>query len=124
ETCSNQCTIEAAITNLTCDNNNTPADSTDDQFYFDLTVTGSNTSSQWSTTDGLWSGTYGNPVSLGPFPIHEESVTLIIIDDENPNRLPYTTLFRSETCSNQCTIEAAINDLTCDNNNTPADSTD
>src|SRR5690606_27565746 len=85
ETCSNQRTIEAAITSPNCDNNNTPADSTDDQFYLDLTGTGSNTSGQWSTTNGQWSGTYGNPATFGPFPIHEESVTLIIIDDENPD---------------------------------------
>lgn len=49
ETSGGNCELTALISNIACDDNNTPNIATDDIFSFDLTVTGQNTSGNWTT---------------------------------------------------------------------------
>ncbi|MBK6364614.1 MAG: hypothetical protein IPF52_14420 [Saprospiraceae bacterium] len=46
--CSGACVINAVVSNITCDNNGTATNTNDDRFFFDLEVTGFNTSASYT----------------------------------------------------------------------------
>ncbi|MBY5958307.1 gliding motility-associated C-terminal domain-containing protein [Membranicola marinus] len=122
--CSNQCEISAALTQVTCHDNATPSDSTDDTFTFDLVVTGKNHSGQWIFQDGSFSGTYDTPTQIGPFRISDGTRTIRIRDHDDPTCTTEITIDPPPACSNQCEISAALTQVTCHDNGTPSDTTD
>ncbi|MEN0004136.1 MAG: hypothetical protein AAF798_08335 [Bacteroidota bacterium] len=82
-TCSDDCEIDAVVTNVLCDDNGTPNDATDDTFTFDVTVTGNGTGSGWTANDlASTSGQYGVPVSFGPYLIADGMVNITITDND------------------------------------------
>ncbi len=75
--------IEATLSGILCDNNETGNDSTDDTFTFDLLVTGSFVDTIWQSTDGTISGTYGKVQKYGPYPIDAGVLTFDIQDHDD-----------------------------------------
>lgn len=122
-TCSDECLIEALATNLRCDDNGTLSDSSDDLFYFDLTVTGLNTGSGWTSSAGH-SGVYGATVTLGPFLINEDGITLRISDNADAGCFVRLDVSAPPSCSNLCALEASIENIYCDDNGTASNPTD
>lgn len=127
-TCSNQCSISAATSNVLCNDNGSPANPSDDTFTFSLTVTGSNTGAGWHTTiNGQnQSGTYGTPKNLGPYAIAGGNLNFTVIDDASSSCTAAVSVTAPPTCSNstECTISAAAGTATCNNNGTPNDPND
>ncbi len=114
-TCDQQCTIEATVSNIICDDNGTGNDTLDDLFYFDLTVEGENTASGWQATNGLISGAYLNPDTYGPFLITDGILTLDLVDNITPTCVTSINVQPPLTCSS-CSqnVDAGIGGtLTC-----------
>lgn len=122
-TCSDECLIEAGLSNMRCDNNGTPSDPDDDIFYFDLIVTGLNTGDGWSSNVDV-AGTYGTFVTFGPYDIGEGPFELIINDIGDATCSISLNITPPPTCSNVCIIEAAIEAIYCDDNGTASNPND
>ncbi|MCB0608077.1 MAG: T9SS type A sorting domain-containing protein, partial [Lewinella sp.] len=74
ENCPAVCSIDAAVSNVVCNDNGTPALPDDDTFTFDVTVTNPTGSGSW--TGGGTGGTYGTTVTVGPFPLSTVEFTI------------------------------------------------
>lgn len=122
-TCSDECLIEAEISNIICDNNGTLSDDTDDVFYFDVSVNGLNTADGWASSLGQ-SGTYGEVITMGPYPISEGDVSFIITDNDDAGCQVALTAVAPASCSNVCSISASIENIYCDDNGTSSDASD
>lgn len=123
--CSTECRLETMISNTRCEDNGTPADPSDDVFFFDVLITGQNVSENgWTTSDGLGAGQYGEVTTVGPYPIADGDASVFIIDnaDQGCNALLFVPA--PETCSDQCAIDALVENVECDDNNTPTDPSD
>ncbi len=85
----NPCSMTATIGTKTCNDNGTPNDPTDDTFTFQLTATGTNTSSGWHGMIGPnmapASGSYNQLTVLGPYPITNAQFDIWIMDNVDPN---------------------------------------
>src|SRR5690606_34604535 len=99
EPCTDECTINAVITNIQCDDQGTANDPDDDTYTFTLTVNGQNVSGGWTADGGSISGNYGDAISLGPFLIIDGNVTLIIEDSVNPECTDEVTATAPAPCS-------------------------
>jgi len=79
-TCSEDCEITPELVDVTCDDNGTPDDRTDDTFTFSVLVNGQNTITGANNTfddDQFNLGVaYGTTLDYGPFPISGGSVTV------------------------------------------------
>ncbi len=82
--CSDACIINATIANVQCDNQGTADNSDDDTYTFELTVSGINTSSNWETNLGSFSGAYDVPQTLGPFLISDGDISFSVFDADDP----------------------------------------
>ncbi|MCB0631185.1 MAG: DUF11 domain-containing protein [Lewinella sp.] len=122
-TCSDQCLIEAEVSNISCDANGTLSDEGDDVFYFDVLVTGLNTGDGWRSNLGH-SGAYGEVITMGPYPISEGDVSLIITDNDDAACNVSITAVAPASCSNVCSISASIENIYCDDNGTGSDASD
>jgi GEVED domain/SprB repeat/Secretion system C-terminal sorting domain len=103
-TCSynNPCSISATTSNLNCNDNGTPSDPADDTFTFNLTVTGSNTGSNWTATVlGLpVSGSYGTPITMGPYAINGGNIVFTVQDANDPACTAAVSVTPPAPCSN------------------------
>ncbi len=123
-------TPENAI-NITCNDNETPSDPSDDTFTFDVIVNGSssfpNASNSFTDDQGnTIPNVYGSTVSYGPFPIGAGAVDIVFTDADESSCTAMITVTPPATCSGAtCEIspEDAIN-ITCNDNGTPADPSD
>jgi hypothetical protein len=123
------CNITTSVSAITCNNNGTPSVSTDDTYTFNLTVSGTNTGSGWSTTFNgqTVTGTYGVAKAMGPAPISSGVATLTVRDNANTTCTSLINITPPATCSNAqppCNITASVSAITCNNNGTPSISTD
>ncbi|PHN03575.1 hypothetical protein CRP01_26580 [Flavilitoribacter nigricans DSM 23189 = NBRC 102662] len=119
------CGIEAVISNVTCDDNGTGADATDDVYYFDLTVNAAYASAGWTFAEAGLSGAYGETITLGPFPISEGNVSLTLADAEDAGCMTTATAQAPAPCSDsQCAVTAEIQEVSCDDMGTPEDPND
>ena len=117
-------------TNIICNDNGTPFDTTDDMFTFDILVNGSNTDAAASNTFNDDQGNngiaYGTTVSYGPFPISGGAITVNFTDVDDGMCTASITATPPATCSDAvCTItpDPATN-IVCDDNGTPFDPSD
>lgn len=121
--CSTTCAIEANTSNIRCEDNGTPSDPSDDQFYFTLLVTGVNNSSSWTANDPLASsGDYGTAVELGPYAVADGDLSLEIADADVAACVTTVDVLAPSTCSDQCIIDAItqVGFAVCDDNGTPS----
>jgi Domain of unknown function DUF11/LVIVD repeat len=125
-TCSNTCAIAATLVNKTCNNNNTPSNPADDQFYVTINVTKTGSCGTTYKVNGQTAnGTYGSTSpSYGPYSIAAGNATLTISDVSNPSSTTTLVVTPPATCSNTCAIAATLVNKTCNNNNTPSNPAD
>lgn len=122
--CSGACAIQpAVISNLSCDDNGTPAFPGDDTFTFSLRANGYNTSGSWITSQGR-AGAFGQTYTFGPYPISAGNVSFQLWDTESAECVTFVVVTPPATCSNQCDIEAIATEVRCLDNGTPSDASD
>ncbi len=110
-TCSDACSIMADISNIQCNDNGTPFISSDDYITFDLSVTGSNTSSSYTVfapTSGITpsTGSYGGTTTFQMDPGTAGMnmlMTLRVEDSNDPDCRMYVDLQPPGVCSEDCT---------------------
>ena len=120
------CDIETVqVSNVVCDDNGTPTDPSDDQFTFDLVVTGTAVSNGWTATDGNGTmGAYGEMVTFGPYPISGGDVSFNVVDNNDENCEATVYVPAPNTCSQGCELNYEVLNLACDDNGTPTDASD
>lgn len=99
---SSSCALTSQISNITCDDNGTDTDGSDDKFYFDLLVTRSDTSAgTWTATIGgqSESGSYGTSVNLGPYDISGGDLSFTIMDQTLGSCTVNETVTAPASCS-------------------------
>jgi uncharacterized repeat protein (TIGR01451 family) len=117
--CTNQCNLIPVIQNVLCNDNGTPDDDSDDTFTFDLIVHGSYVGDTWTAIGTGITGTFGEPVTFGPYPIANGDITFSVVPDANPSCVLAVYVTAPPPCSNACGIEAEIFNITCHDNGTP-----
>src|SRR5690606_25040581 len=107
-TCSEECELNTIVSNILCDDNGSPLDSTDDLFTFDLRVEGQNVAENWTSDDGLLAGSYDSLYRLGPFAIGEGSRMWTITDDNNTSCRSILGVDPPLACSEECVISSDV----------------
>jgi hypothetical protein len=128
-TCSDDCELFQDPTILvTCDDNGTPSDSSDDTFTYQITVTGSNQGTTYNITgDDAQSNLAYNTANgpFGPFPISGGDLTIMMTDNDDPSCNILTEIVEAPaTCSDLCDLDPAVVVASCDDNGTPSDPSD
>ena len=85
EPCSDACVITSEVLNLSCNDNGTEEDNSDDIYFFDLTVGGINTGQMYEIVGLGISGVYGTTTTLGPFEISAGPLSILITDVLDPD---------------------------------------
>lgn len=95
------CQVAINVTDVACNNNNTPRRASDDTYSFTLTVNGKSASTGWTGTIGSQtiSGQYGVPLRLGPFAISSGSRRLDIRDAQSADCKANFTVAAPSSCS-------------------------
>ena len=129
DACSADCEITASFDDVLCDPNGTPLDPSDDTYTFSLLVTNGNFAGQWEAEIGgvTVTGSYGTPVTVGPYDIADGDVTVENIRDAGfPGCTTSTSLVAPapDACSTGCQITASFDEVLCDPNGTPLDPSD
>lgn len=118
--------ISATVDSITCDDNGTPVDSTDDRFTFRLRATGG--TGGWSVPPDTLVFAYDSTFTFGPFPISGGTLTLVVTDTADALCADTITVVPPPHCSTLDTcltpISASFSDVLCNDNGTAADSTD
>jgi uncharacterized repeat protein (TIGR01451 family) len=124
ETCSEVCMLAAVVpqTEL-CDDNGTPFDGSDDQWYFIVELSGTNTSGCWVDSEGNTGNAIPALISYGPYPVSQQDVTVTISDCDDPN-CSVTVSAQSPGPCLGCDIDVEIVDIECLDNGTPLDPDD
>jgi hypothetical protein len=119
------CDIGATISNVVCDDQGT-TDPSDDTWSFDLTVTNSGGTFWNATTPDGDSGGYGttSTIYMGNISAYSSVYGFQISDDADPSCSIILTVSVPDPCSPPCElqVEAVVGE--CDNNGTPADTSD
>ncbi len=124
-TCSDECDISAIFTNVQCNSNGTPSDDTDDTYTFEVTVTGSNTGSDWAANDpNGTTGGYNTSVTFGPYNISDGDLVITITDDVDGSCTTLINVVAPSTCSSTCSISNSVSNILCNDNGTPSDPSD
>ncbi|MBK8370957.1 MAG: gliding motility-associated C-terminal domain-containing protein [Saprospiraceae bacterium] len=122
--CSGACVINAVVSNITCDNNGTATNTNDDRFFFDLEVTGFNTSASYTFLLNNTSGSYSTVRTLGPFTISGGTLNSFIADGANPSCLTSISVTPPPPCSDGCALVVSNFQKTGCNNNGTNDNND
>ncbi len=123
--CSSECVLDYMIENIICDNLGTENDALDDEFYFDLIVTGVNNGVSWYEENNSFSADYNETITLGPYLIADGNLVLNLIDIDNSDCSIDLLVEAPASCSSPC--EIVLNSLTvgpCQDNNTGNITTD
>ena len=123
------CDLVAEILNTECDNNGTGNDASDDVFYVNFTVAGSNNNSWSARANGqlmLTGLNYNRTERLGPFSYTDGAVEIELFDDEvgDCSKL-FTVEPPANTCSQDCSVSVVFaQEPVCNDNGTPGDPSD
>ncbi|MEZ5039123.1 MAG: T9SS type A sorting domain-containing protein [Saprospiraceae bacterium] len=110
-----------------CDPNGTPDNPADDLFTFNLAINGNSGSDTWlAYIDGAFvqSGGYGGVFSFGPYLIADGPIDVTIVDSEDNTCIATIRVIPPQTCSNECGINAVVENTICLDNGTPYDPSD
>jgi gliding motility-associated-like protein len=124
EPCNEDCSINATVSNIICDDNGTGNDDTDDTFTFDLLVNGQNIGASWQSTDGTLSGNYGATQNFGPFNIANGDLNFDLQDLTTLTCTTSISVNAPSTCSDPCVINFDLVEVLCNDNGTITDPTD
>lgn len=132
--CSNGCTLSSlGLSDLTCNDNGTPSDPSDDYVEFTLDPNGNNIGSDYtvSVVDHMVNpiiGTYGSPSS---YRLAEGSasrgttLTIIVTDNSDSSCSLEEIVPNSGSCSTDCNITVAnLSSISCRDNGTDTDPND
>ncbi|MEM1323903.1 MAG: hypothetical protein AAGG75_26825, partial [Bacteroidota bacterium] len=122
--CDEDCSINAIVSNIVCDDNGTDTDPSDDTFTFDLIVNGQNTGAGWQAIGGAISGNYGTTQTFGPYPIAGGALNFDLEDLTTPGCIASINVAAPSTCSDACEIRFDLLDFTCNDNGTLTDPSD
>lgn len=118
--------LTSMVDSVMCNDNSTAADSTDDTFTFLLSVSGG--AGAWSMPPDSTVYAYDTAFAFGPYPISGGVLTLVVVDTSDALCADTVTVTPPSPCSMVDTcltpISATFSAVACDNNSTPADSTD
>ncbi len=126
--CSEPCNLSIISSDLSCDENGTPNDGSDDFIYIDLVVDiifpmSNNYFVEWSGTI-FGPFPYGANAQVGPIPPSFQTELLNIYDESIPNCSTSFTFDGSFICQDFCQIAAAFTQNICNDNGTPVDPAD
>ncbi len=121
--CAGTCILNASFENIECDDSQTGNDPSDDTFTFEVTVSGTNTGSNWTANSGE-SGAYNTPTILGPFLITDGVAQITITDDVTGTCSTTFSVNPPTECSDPCDISISSTMLSCDDNGTLTDPSD
>ena len=124
EPCNEDCSINATVSNIVCDDNGTGNDDTDYTFTFDLLVSGQNIGVSWQSTDGTLSGIYGAAQNFGPFLIANGDLNFDLQDLTTLTCTTSVSVNAPTTCSDPCIINFDLVEANCNNNGTITDPAD
>ncbi|MEK7255201.1 MAG: GEVED domain-containing protein, partial [Bacteroidota bacterium] len=103
-TCSNPivCNINFGVAGVACNDNGTPTNPADDTYTFSLTVSGTGTSSGWTTTvlGSTVTGSYGQAKLMGPYTISAGNLSFTVRDAANANCSVAVSVTPPSPCSN------------------------
>lgn len=117
--CSDNCVVNAMASNYVCNDNGTPSDNSDDIFFFDLNVSGINTSGMWQVTGSGISGIIPSTTTLGPYNLSDGNFTLLVEDMGDANCSSTVSIVAPAPCSEPCILEVTgLSTTPCDNNGT------
>ncbi|MBX2870912.1 MAG: DUF11 domain-containing protein [Saprospiraceae bacterium] len=126
--CSSECQVVVTQPDaVDCDPAGTPADPTDDTFSFQLDIDGNNGSGRWrALIDGVEvdNGSYGTSGNFGPYLIANGPIEVVIEDELNPDCGTSIIIDPPSSCSEECSVEATLENTICSNNGTPFDPSD
>ncbi|MEL6591413.1 MAG: cohesin domain-containing protein, partial [Bacteroidota bacterium] len=127
-TCSNSCAITASgLSNISCDDNGTPSDPSDDFITFDLDPVGFNLGSGYTVSGASGTGTYGGVSSFATASgtAGNGDLNISITDNSNGGCTFGELLTDPGSCSNQCALTSAgLSNIQCNDNGTPSDPSD
>ncbi|MEL6656096.1 MAG: SdrD B-like domain-containing protein [Bacteroidota bacterium] len=131
-TCSDGCRLDVFQQPPVCDDNGTPNDETDDVFFVTVTVQPlGQFGNGWRVVLGNGNfepgGAYGEPVTLGPYPISEGPRTIEIADNQDISCRTNFNVTPPDPCSvpQPCSMTAGdFEQGPCLGNETPTDATD
>jgi len=130
--CTPPCDItQAGLSNIECNNNDTPGDPSDDYFTFTINASAGASTGNYSISGGGINavGTYGQAVNVEspPGSAGKGDIMVTITDANNPACTASLLLVDRGTCSEEvgCNIiQTGINNIACDDNGTPLDNSD
>ncbi|NNE27985.1 MAG: hypothetical protein HKN16_00005, partial [Saprospiraceae bacterium] len=117
-------TIDYHVFNLTCSDNATPNDPSDDVFSFTLIAENPASSTGWNALiDGApQSGNYDEVYILGPYAVSSGNQVFDLIDNLDPTCTSSVTVIPPSTCSDTCRTYTVVRTWTatddCDNTST------
>ncbi len=121
--CSGPCTIDVVVSNVTCSNAGTNNTAEDDEYFFEILVTGNNT--KWKINELNTTGDVGNKIKLGPFKIKDGISSFLVYFDNSPNCKKQVNITIPPTCS-ECkqTVDAGNGgQISCTQNSIPLSAT-
>jgi uncharacterized repeat protein (TIGR01451 family) len=119
EGCSDACNLAISNVSTLCDDNGTPFDEADDQWYIVLELNGMNTSGCWMDSEGNTGNNIPGLISYGPYPVSQEMVMITIMDCNDPECTATAMAFSPGPCSDACELDVDILDVSCLDNGTP-----
>ncbi len=98
----NPCAINAVVSSPICNDNGTPSVPADDTYTFNLTVTGTNTGTGWTTSilGAPQAGAYGTATLMGPYPISAGNLNFTLKDGSDANCTKAVSITPPSACSN------------------------
>ncbi|MCB9327055.1 MAG: T9SS type A sorting domain-containing protein, partial [Lewinellaceae bacterium] len=125
--CSEECAINITVVDVYCDDQGTPYNGADDQYYAIIYVTGYNTGSKWVVSGSNTQYSYGpNGTAILAMGNSNTDVPVAIsVHDVSDPSCSASTFVTSPGPCDQCGIEIVLGDTVCDDNGTanPADDT-
>jgi len=116
------CSITAIVTNIICADNGTPSNPVDDTLLATLLVDGG-PGAGWSSNHADGAGTYSNPDTLA-FALAGGEFSLMVFDQDDPACNTTLLIDPAAICAPPCDIQAVVQEIICNDNGTPVDTTD
>jgi hypothetical protein len=117
--CSGSCAISSNVTNIRCNDNGTINDPSDDQYFFNIRVTGFNTSEQWKLANETATHAYNTVVTKGPYLISSGNLIVNVQDVSNPNCITPINVVAPPACSEPCVLQITeVTPQACENGGT------
>lgn len=106
------CELKATVSNIQCDDKGTEMDQSDDEYFFDLMVSGTNTGSGWMINGTGMAGVYNElRTNVGPFAEADGLLNLIVRDVDKPTCSDVASVDPGDYCSEFGMIDLEL-DLT------------